>query len=264
MAKDKTCLSYWFPLICAAGVPVPATQIVRTDIPLIVLCDGHEPVGWSAFLAELKAGCRWIGLPAFLRTGFGSGKHDWDRCCHLRDIDKLDQHVANLVEWSNTVDMMGLPTDVWAVREMLPVEPLAVLPHYGNMPLVQEWRVFVRDGKVECLHSYWPKDAIGRGMPDGAPDEEVDRLYNLAALTSPDLFNDCLELAEFAGQAVGGGYWSVDVLPTKRGLYVTDMAAGERSWHWPGCPHGPQPETEPGLNEALTDLLEEEQSDDDL
>lgn len=31
--------------------------------------------------------------------------------------------------------------------------------------------------------------------------------------------------------------WSVDVLETRRGWFVTDMAEAARSFHWPGCEH---------------------------
>jgi hypothetical protein len=27
----------------------------------------------------------------------------------------------------------------------------------------------------------------------------------------------------------------VDILETKRGWFVTDMAEAGKSWHWPGC-----------------------------
>jgi hypothetical protein len=45
------------------------------------------------------------------------------------------------------------------------------------------------------------------------------------------------DLANAAGQAVGGA-WSVDVLETRRGWYVTDMAEAASSCHeWPDCPN---------------------------
>jgi hypothetical protein len=42
--------------------------------------------------------------------------------------------------------------------------------------------------------------------------------------------------AKAAGCAVGGA-WSVDILETKRGWFVTDMAEAEKSFHWPECPY---------------------------
>jgi hypothetical protein len=45
------------------------------------------------------------------------------------------------------------------------------------------------------------------------------------------------ELANAARQAVGGA-WPIDVLETRCGWYVTDMAEAEKSWHeWPDCPN---------------------------
>ena len=44
-------------------------------------------------------------------------------------------------------------------------------------------------------------------------------------------------LASAAGKAVGGE-WSVDILETRRGWYITDMAEAYKSWHWEGCPNG--------------------------
>jgi hypothetical protein len=45
------------------------------------------------------------------------------------------------------------------------------------------------------------------------------------------------DLANAAGRAVGGA-WSIDVLETRRGWYVTDMAEAASSWHeWPECPN---------------------------
>jgi hypothetical protein len=42
--------------------------------------------------------------------------------------------------------------------------------------------------------------------------------------------------AKAAGCAVGGA-WSVDILETKRGWFVTDMAEASKSFHWPECPY---------------------------
>lgn len=233
--REKNCLSWWFPKIEAAGLRVPQTEIVRTDLPLIEILDGKPPMGYGEFIAELRQAVERIGLPCFLRTGQGSGKHQFDRCCNLRKVEYPAQHVSNLVDWSCTVDFFGLPTNVWVAREFLPVKALAVLPRYGNMPAVQEWRLFVRDGKVECQHPYWPKDALGQGMRCTAG---VERLFKGLSRSSPKIGAECTRLAEAAGRAVEGGYWSVDVLRTRKGLlYVTDMAIGESSFHWPDCPN---------------------------
>jgi hypothetical protein len=181
------------------------------------------------FVSELQEAADQIGYPAFLRTGQGSGKHQWSRCCYLAKRDMVADHVVNLVEWSHMVDMMGLPTDVWCVREMLPVKPIGVCERYRGMPVVKEFRFFVRDGKIVCRHPYWPLDALNEGgfaadVPEGWY-EEFCRI--------PD---EVEPLAARVAQAFAGdGAWSVDLLETDRGWYVTDMAEAERSFHFPGC-----------------------------
>lgn len=234
---NRTCLSYWFPKLLTAGLPVPRTEIVRTDLRLSMLIYGEEcppdlrvhADSLASFVAELRTAADKIGYPAFLRTGQGSGKHDWSRCCFLRDRDKIDHHVMALVEWSSMVDFIGLQTDVWAVREMLPVKPIGVCDRYGGMPVVKEFRFFIRDGNVICRHPYWPIDALNEGglsaiVPEGWYEEFCripEDLEPLAVRVSKAFAKD--------------GAWSVDLLETDRGWYVTDMAEAERSFHWEGC-----------------------------
>jgi hypothetical protein len=47
--------------------------------------------------------------------------------------------------------------------------------------------------------------------------------------------NELVALAEKAGAAVGGS-WSIDILETEKGWYVTDMAEAYKSFHWEDCP----------------------------
>ncbi len=153
---------------------------------------------------------------------------------------------------------------VWAVRELLPVEPVATLPAYGGFPLVPEVRCFVEGGEVRCAHSYWPEAAVLQGLvcahggstrvrrggllmrDDGEGvcplcAAEASRLFALAqaALLLPGWERIALQAADAFR---GDGAWSVDLLPTRRGFFVTDMAEAERSWHWPGCVNGPSPD----------------------
>jgi len=248
---DLNCLSYWFPKLEAAGVPVPRTKIVRMPKEAVgsvwAALDGkdgtpEETAAMQAFMAELRAAAQEFDLPLFLRTGHGSGKHDWKNTCFVTDLDMLPTHVSRLVEWSEMVDMMGLPWDVWAVREFLPVAPVAVLPAYANMPVNREFRFFVRDGKVVCGHNYWPIEAIREGLgPAGGheagADERATMIY--AALCRTEPMSEIADAARIAGQVATAipGAWSVDVLETQRGWYVTDMAEARKSFHWPGCQH---------------------------
>lgn len=238
---DRNCLSYWFPRLVAAGVPVPRTEVVRWPggvWNLAMLLDGHTPHGLGPFLDELRAAALRISPvgPWFLRTGQGSGKHDWSRCCHLTDLANLADHVGNLVSWSHLVDVLGLRHDVWAVREMLPTRPVAVLPRYAGFPLVPEVRAFVRGGRVACHHDYWPAGAVQDGLPAGTDAITAGAVAAAASVRGPAL-DDALRLAGVVARAFDAdGAWSVDLLPTDRGWFVTDMAEAARSFHMPGCP----------------------------
>lgn len=240
-----TCLSYWFPRLVSAGLPVPRTEIVATDVELMYLLDGKTPSGFDAFLSQMELAAGRIGFPCFLRTGHGSGKHDWERTCYLTQQSDLTNHIVALTEWSAIVDFMGLPTNVWVIRELLPTVPQFVA--FRGMPICREFRFFVRDSDVLCWHPYWPKDALEKGfsIKEGGdlledqvvrdiPDRWQERYEALCYMPAND--KDSLHrLASAAGSAMAGDAWSVDILETKRGWFITDMAEAASSFHWEGC-----------------------------
>lgn len=245
---NENCLSYWFPKLLAAGLPVPKTKIVAMPEAareaMFMPLDG-KPIGEAAFpfLAELRTAVEEIGTPCFLRTGQTSGKHNWKDTCYLHDVANLESHVIRLIEFSEICDFIGLPWDVWCVRELLPTVPLMTADLYGGMPVCREYRFFVNDGEVVCSHPYWPLESLVDGMSK-CP-ENLRELYRSMSKAkskgdAPDDWyfdgvpSDLQSLAVRASKAVGG-FWSVDILDTERGWYVTDMAHADRSWHWPGC-----------------------------
>src|SRR5258706_10308772 len=83
--RERTALSYWFPKIEAAGIPVPKTTIIhmprQAREAIWAAFDGKEGGDPRPFFAELAAAAAAIGFPVFLRTDYTSGKHDWERCC---------------------------------------------------------------------------------------------------------------------------------------------------------------------------------------
>jgi len=230
MDEDRNSLAYWFPRIEAAGLRVPRTEIATTDADLSYLLDGKEPKGWASFMAEMEGAGARIGYPAFLRTGHGSGKHAWRRTCYVPFADELADHVVALVEWSHVVDMIGLPTSVWAVRELIPTVPLFRCEGYGGFPVTREFRMFVRDDYVAHTQPYWPPDAVEEGRPDD-PDWRA-KLMEASMLTDYEWYQ--LEgWAMRACEAVGGGYWSVDLMQDATGAWwLTDMADGDCSYRW--------------------------------
>jgi hypothetical protein len=254
---DRNCIGYWFPKLVATGVPVPQTAIlsVGDDWRQMINFAEHgdrfqsERAAAEAIICPLAdriayAAAEVGGFPCFLRTGHFSGKHEWSHACHLPSADVAAAHVRHLVYMSEMFGMFGeLPYKTWAVRELLPVQPVCALPEYGGFPLVREVRAFVRDGRIETWHPYWPPQAIADGFPRKIPREPLDEPPVLRDL--PDNFSTIIEhvhaidwtavrpiVAQVAEAFAGDGGWSVDVLETDGGWFVTDMAIAERSFRW--------------------------------
>lgn len=230
--SDKTALSYWLPKLQAAGLPTPRTTIVSLGDgmaeSIFRVFDG-EPLGDASkpFFEEMDRVAAEIGFPLFLRTDHTSGKHNWKNTCFVPSAADLKKHIIAIVEFSEMAGVIGLPWDVWAIRELLPTIPYGYCPRYGDMPICKEFRFFVEDGDIKCAHPYWPRFSLEQGGADlGETNyEDLCRMENESELRA---------LASAAGKAVGGA-WSIDLLETKRGWFVTDMAEAKKSWHWEGC-----------------------------
>lgn len=234
---DKTSLTYWFPLIEKAGIPVPKTEILTMPLEsqaiIWMALDGlrkDQKLPPELFYEQLEGAALRMGLPCFLRTCQTSAKHQWASTCFLDSLDRLRQHVFNITEFSECCDMAGLRWDTWVVREMLPTIPYGVCTAYEGFPVCKEFRFFVDAGKVRCFHPYWPIKALRAGKWE--PDAPIDVAF--AELCSLDNEGELIALAERAGAAVGGS-WSVDILETEHGWFVTDMAEAHKSYHWEGC-----------------------------
>lgn len=232
--EDRNSLAYWYPRIKDA-VPTPETHILEAEADLTSLLDGETPDGFDSLVSGLCLAADMVGWPCFLRTGHGSGKHDWERTCFVRRSADMAQHVGALVEWSHLVDFMGLPTNVWVVRQMLPTEPLFRCEAYGGFPVTREFRLFVRAGGIDGagvshVQPYWPPESCEQGRPDV---EDWRDLLRASWTVSPWEGVAICDLALTAVRAIGSGYWSVDVLQDRDGgWWVTDMAEGDASFQW--------------------------------
>ena len=233
MAEDRNCLSYWYPKLQASGVLTPRTEIVRTDVDLWPLLDGEKPEGFDELAAELKEVAGKVGgFPVFLRSGHTSGKHDWKDTCYVEAASEMASHIVNIFEYGECTSLMGLPTDVWAVREMIPTIPQFVAFH-GGMPITQERRYFFADGMVCCRHPYWPDVAFAHQSCSTESWRAALRVMNVETRL------EIVMLSELTEQVAAhfDGAWSLDWLLGADGRYwARDMATAETSWHWPGCP----------------------------
>ena len=237
MSIDRNNLAYWFPKLLAAKLPVPKTIILTMPVPaqesVFAGFDGKdEPEGsigeYRAFADRVRAAAAELGgAPVFLRTGHTSGKHEWARTCYLADLALTEQHLFALAEHSELCGLPGLPWDTWAVRELLPTVQYGVCPDYGGMPVAREFRCFVDGGVLRCAHPYWPLESLA----DGGASPECMAAANRGASVVPRVVTD---LARRAG-AVLAGEWSVDILDTTRGWFITDCALAAESFHWPDC-----------------------------
>lgn len=226
-------LAYWFPCIEAAGLSVPKTEIVQTTVNLIELLDGIRPFGFDRFETHLRNAAKRVGFPCFLRTGYTSGKHDWRDTCHVPDASALGRHVVALVESSVLAGMMGLPTDSWAVRELIPNVPLFTLDHYCGMPYVPEWRLFATPDEVVHIQPYWPMKALEQGRPSIPNWRDVVAAF-FAKMSAQQAVALLGPTAIRAAEVCDGGLWSVDFLwsAVNGRWWLTDMADGDRSFRY--------------------------------
>lgn len=271
---DKNCLSYWFPKLAAIGIRVPKTTILyahykdgdglRRHVEFERGLDGLDVPGLDEFVATVRTEADEIGYPCFLRSGLTSGKHNWENTCYVTDPDQIGYHIMAIVEFSALADFFGLPTHVWAVREFLPLKVAFGLPGYGNMPVAREFRGFVRDGKVECIHPYWPEKAVEQGHPiePGWRQALVD-LSQLDEHGFPGIAHS-LVLEKVADIFNGDGGWSVDICQhVDDTWYVTDMAIAEESFHWEDCPNALKREDRYGtvVEKAASKLTDEQRAE---
>lgn len=230
-AAGKNCLSYWFPIIHAAGVPVPNTRYIAIG--------NAREIGAALFDAKDSNAVRSIadvlsgyaddttGWPCFLRTGYFSGKHDWENTCFVKSREDMLRNMAMLANMQEMVGAGGHNgLSVWVVREMLPTTPHITCERYGDFPVTRELRVFVDGADVRYSVPYWPEGAIEDGKPRQS--DWRDRMRAVTTFTRSER-DEIHELASRCGKACGGR-WSVDVLDTNKGWYVTDMAVAEGSY----------------------------------
>jgi hypothetical protein len=119
-----------------------------------------------------------------------------------------------------------LAFDQIVVREYLPVEPLYYCREYSGMPVVKEFRAFISNNKVRYFVPYWPKKALREGNPSREDWEEMYFVDHYPKDSELPYIKRTLEKVA----AVMPGEWSVDILNTKDGYYVTDCAQAAESY----------------------------------
>ncbi len=246
MNYKKNCMNYWFPKLVEIGVPTPKTVMIDMDRVSTKFVEGMREMFWMRELNEeqIKAlvtfrkileemGHR-IGYPFFLRTGQTSYKHEWSKSCFVQNQALLMKHAQTIAEYSIMAALKGgLPINVWAVRKIIETEPIFEA-FLGQMPITKEMRYFFKDHEILCSHPYWPEHAL-----EGHVHKDKDWKEKLSGLNT--LLDEDAALLKKLTEKVAlrfDGYWSLDWLKGKDGQwYAIDMATGDDSYHWQGCPN---------------------------
>lgn len=232
----------WWPKIKDLGIPVPRTEFVpisRAEAMEWTVDDVNPPESVMNSVREVEKVADSFGYPVFMRTDVSSGKHDWQNTCFIPSRDKIQGNLRNLCGQHELWELLGVNYQAVAIREFLKLQT-SFTAFSGHMPINREFRFFVRDGKVECFHFYWPDEAFNQHWARQADDPDWQPKLRLLSTLSYDELVLLSSYAEEAGRAVGG-YWSVDFAAANDGKepwYLIDMALGVNSYHWPGCPHG--------------------------
>jgi hypothetical protein len=229
--EKRACLSYWYPK--THSLPSPSTLFVEAPITTGMLADKgelyREQIEKIESMVEEHAHCHTF--PMFFRTGQTSGKHNWNQNCVLGSVDEVESRVRNLAQHSHIVSMVGLPLNVWAVREWIDIQH--EFTAFGGMPVGREYRFFVQKGKVMHCQPYWPEEALeGYTNADGWKED----LRDLNQMPPP---YGAIDIALLAADRITERFdypescWSVDVCKTEEPSWMmTDMAPAERSYFW--------------------------------
>jgi hypothetical protein len=220
---DKNSMVYWFPKIKDLDIPQPKTIIVEVPAQK----DDFERAGDD------------IGYPLFMRTDHASAKHNWDDTCYVPSEKDLHDHIFTLMD-----ETFMLPTTAIAFREFLKLN--YKFKAFDGLPIAKERRYFIKDGKIQCHHHYWIKEAIRFWNWNKDIKEPANWREQLEELNREDK-DEVKLLSKYALEVAGvlEGYWSVDFANGKDGTwYLIDCALGNDSFHHLDCKYCPQDQRE--------------------
>ena len=232
---NPTSLMYWFPKVALLDIPVPETICRPVDaMQILGAMEGESPLS-QELTDSIYTAADEIGYPLFLRTDLQSGKHGWKNTCYVSSCEVLIKNMFGVAEENELgACFMGPPYTHLVFRQFLELET-AFIAFYGDMPINRERRYFIRDGEILCHHPYWPEEAIEEHSDDPKWREKLSVL-NAEPESEVALLSD---YALRVGRELPS-FWSVDFAKAKDGKwYLIDMAEGQNSYHWPGCPNDP-------------------------
>jgi hypothetical protein len=200
----------------------------------VAMLEGEKGINVKPIYEAIKAACKQIGWPCFVRTDLASAKHQGPRAYLADNPASVERVICRTVEDSEMKLWLDAePPQVFLVREFLTLGSSFTAFH--GLPIAREWRFFADGERVICAHPYWPLEAFKKQKIEykGWKTVLVDHHKRLIRFWNA--------LRKMAIKAAGacGGEWSIDFAMDKAGKwFLIDMATAQDSWHWPGCPFG--------------------------
>lgn len=232
LTDDQRCsMLYWYPKIEGA-VPTPRTVFVPLpDENVEAWMDSGIP---KDFVEKLRKE-NIFGYPVFMRTDQLAAKHSWIETCYVSKPEDMGGNCYRLIEENLMADFLGsMNPKAMVLREFLKLD--TSFKAFKGMPVAREFRTFVENGKLVCYHPYWPKESIKFFSGTKEPANWKNRLSKISERPSQSEMGQIESLVSKVSSLMPtSSYWSVDVCRTNKGWLVTDMAVGERSFHWEGC-----------------------------
>lgn len=236
---NQNSLLYWYPRIKDLPIPQPRTKIVDLDASyseILAVVEGN-PKAVESKMAKIELAMYELSIPFFLRTAYTAGKHDWLDTCYVTDFHNIRRHIAKLIEDSA---MKEIPVDALVFREYIEMDS-QFTAFWGKMPVNPERRHFIRNGAIQCRHSYWIEEAIADFNEPYVAIRKSKLASNWRELLADMNVETDEEVELLTGYAeqvarVMEGYWSVDFCKAKDGRWILiDMALGKASWHDERC-----------------------------
>ena len=180
----------------------------------------------------------------YLRTDNSSQKHSFRKTCRLPDEKSLLGHILELVDSNMASDLID---NALVFRKWLDLD--AGFSAFDGLPINVEARLFINSGEIQCIHQYWPEDAIKswwthkkifeRQFNAKLPFQINPSWKNILKYQNNIVQESIPILEKYAKlviEKIGNDYWSVDfALGRDSKWYLIDCAAGEVSYHYPDC-----------------------------
>src|SRR6267378_5364259 len=218
IAQDSA--KFWFPKLNATWL--------RTEMPSTVFLDYNEALLESSLYGmptpeyeRLYYAVRDAvegEYPVFLRTDLTSAKHKGKSGCRLDNETGLNQLLLTLLSHAH---LKSYHQKIKSSAIM--VRPWIDLSHqrtaFGGLPIGNEFRIFADQKGVQCVHHYWPQEALVDHMDDGSAPPTWT-----GGWPSSWIRTDVLDAAVMAAKTMGAGKWSVDFAADVSGkFWVLDM-----------------------------------------